>query len=249
MFGRKVKNEAAALPIQEPVQQTIHNHAPNPAWDKVANVATGLLLAWVAWLVLCYFLDQLGSDNPERDGAGFVLFGGVGLFMLWLASKFLVAIIDKGGSLYKEINQARLDANVHIAQITAGGSNSAATSNRAIYPDAKKAEAATKAMQAAYQFFREKKRLYKRNEKRPWGRNAVRGYNIDGLRYDEADTLKDWLTVNGFITADDNINLYRYPQEGDAVRALNLFIAPPIVFSGNRPTEYQERTSLIEGVK
>jgi len=249
---RDKKNTAASLPMQQPVAPVVHNHP-----QGYAGLAFAIFVCVCLGLALGYFgivalAADAGSRNPRRDVAQaflWIVCGGGGLYCASVVGSKLYVNISATNHAHKlEIMRAMNEHNERVAQIEAGASGAPANSSRAIYPDAKKAEAAQHAIRAAYQFLKEKDRLYKGNEKRPWGRNAVLGYKIDGLKHTEADNVKGWLQENGFITTDDNLNLYRYPHVGDAIRALNSYIAPPIVFNGKHsPTPYQEVTSVIDG--
>lgn len=243
MFFRKrvaVKN-AATLTLPPPSH--IHHHQSSQAVLFLAKFGAAIISLFVAWFILCGLFEQMGSRQPGRDVATFLVFGVVGSGLLILAGWGIGNVIDKFFRAKIELTRVSREYDLQFERVRLLAAQTNAIGPRSLDADYNMARLALAVLQKAYDL----KRPYRPNEKRPWKRDnafaIAKDFAIEGITTIRAGRLEDWLTENRFIL-DDQINRGRYQEFEDARRQIDLIAAPPLVI--NPPTSDYREMSIIK---
>jgi hypothetical protein len=238
MFGRrrnKIDNAAlASLPIER--KTTINNAAPNYAWPILMAIVGLLMLFISAWWALVYLIDAIGSRDPEKDAATFVI-----VLMIIGIIGMLAYII--GTAILERTNQTKIE----LARITgeweykkALASRNTVASNRMMDEEVRFVRLLEAVMFQAYNYL-EQNGQYTANDTKPWSREQAKLIILTGERepvgWKMGSKVRNWLTQKNVIRS-DNINLRHYPDFASFQEMLRMEYDMPVAI--NPPQSWEQ---------
>lgn len=232
LFRRRKINDVAAsplpLPMRPPSPTTIHQHSTN--WPGI--IAVSVLLAVgimpVMWLFLVFLFDQLGSLNPAREAAFWVISVPFALVAGWLIKWLLLAILDSVFSFRLEIAKEVTERKrIELLAI-----QSSVEPGRMTETEYQFAQVILAVMNEAYGYVDKHQAPFK-GRGRPWSvRSALdiaKGMGIT-ITQDQAGQVVKWLRSNDVVIGalDGQVNVGQYPDLGKVRALLDSKFGKPI---------------------
>lgn len=199
---RKMNNEVATAVQPTPGPTTIHNHSTS--WPGVifAGFLCAVALLPLTWYILVFLFDQMGSANPRKDAAFWIvaiLFAIIGIYLLnWFLPRYIDSWFNFKLEVEKEVTR-REEVRLLAVQtaIEPGRMNEA---------DYEFARVVLAVMQNAYSFLDRQGYVTFPGRARPWSKSAVlETADKIGIKItqDRALSVSKWLADRGVITSPD----------------------------------------------
>lgn len=208
--------------------QTIHNHGIGWVGIILAGTAAGVFLMWVLWLFWVHLFAKMGSRQPEREAALWLILVPVVLVAGWLIKWVLLAILDSifryRLEIAKEVTERR---RIELLAL-----QSSVDPGRMTEADYQFAQVILAVMNETYAYTDKYKAAFKGRE-RPWSIDGVvriaKGMKIS-ITQTRAKDVKKWLVDNGVVIGelDGQVNVGQYPDLGKVRALLDTRFGKPI---------------------
>lgn len=234
----KVDN-AAALNVPTEQRTTINNAASDYTFSVIAVIAGLFLFAFSAWWSLVYFMNVMGSREPERDAAIFVIALMIITILVIIAYVVGIAILERSNQT--KIELARITGEWEYKKALAARNTVA--SNRMMDEEVRFVRLLEAVMFQAYNYT-EKNGQYTANDTKPWSREQAKLIVLTGERepvgWSMGSKIRNWLTQKNVIRS-DNINLKRFPDFASFQEMLRMEYDMPISVN---PPQYWEQSGF-----
>lgn len=226
---RAVNNTApTVVPPAHPGPTTIHNHSTG--WPAIIAVsfACALVLLPVAWWILVFLFDQMGSRNPGREASVLIVSIPLVLAAGWLVKWLILSIMESWLNFRLEIEKEitrREEIKLMAVQTTI-------EPGRMNEDDYNFARVILAIMMIAYSWQKKNKRTTFPGKWRPWSmRSAIETANGIGVKLsqDRANSVSVWLHQKGVITSPEGGQITKtYPDLSNVRAMLDKEFGKPI---------------------
>ena len=230
LHKRKITNTAvSSLPLP-PSSQTIHHHGINWPGIILASIFSIILFIPILWLFWVNLFAYMGSRQPEREAAFWLILVPVVLVAGWLLKWILLAFLDSFFSFRLEIEK-EITERMRVELLSL---QTSIDPGRMTEADYQFAQVILVTMNEAYGYLEKNKAERFKGRGRPWSIKSVlhtaRAMELP-VTQDKSEEVGRWLRSNDVVVGalDGQVNMERYPDLGKIRALLDNKFGKPIV--------------------
>ncbi len=230
LHKRKITNTAASsLPVPLP-PSTVHHHSTNWPGIILASVFSVILFIPILWLFWVNLFAYMGSKQPEREAAFWLILVPFVLVAGWLLKWILLAFLDSWFSFRLEIEK-EITERMRVELLSL---QTSIDPGRMTEADYQFAQVILATMNEAYGYLNKNKVEVFKGRGRPWSIKSVlhTAKTMDvPITQDQAGQVVKWLRSNDVVVGalDGQVNTGRYPDLGRIRELLDKKFGKPIV--------------------